>query len=125
MRSRFCLLVFLIAALLSAGCGKTHMAPVTGRVMFNGKPVAEAAVTFDPVPRSEDDQTPGKPATGFTDAEGYYVLSTYKAEDGALVGEHRVSVTLDDTNPARCKREKKLTLEVGPGSNVHNIEMDR
>jgi hypothetical protein len=33
-------------------------------------------------------------------------------------------VTLDDTNPARCKRSKALTLEVKPGPNEFTIEMD-
>ena len=72
------------------------MAPVRGRVVCDGKPVNQASLIFSPVPRNEDATEAGKPATGFTDAEGKYVLSTHRALDGALVGQHRVTVTLDD-----------------------------
>ena len=107
-----------------AGCGGPVMAPVKGRVTCNGKPVAEAAVTFNPAARSEEDKEPGKPATGFTDADGNYVLSTFKNYDGALVGKHRVTVMLDDTNPAKCKREKQFVREVRAGSNELAFELN-
>jgi len=66
----------------------------------------------------------GKPAAGFTDPDGNFVLSTFKKYDGALVGPHAVQVSLDDTKPARCKKSKALTVEVKPGSNDFTIEMD-
>jgi hypothetical protein len=106
-----------------AGCGRS-IVPVKGRVTFDGKPVTEAAVTFNPLPKKEDDLEPGKPATGYTDADGKYALSTYKNYDGALVGKHRVNIALDDTNPARCKRSKQLDVEVAPGQTEFNFEMD-
>jgi len=99
------------------------MAPVKGRVMFNGHPVKEAGVTFSPV-AAEGQKEPGKPGTGFTDENGYFELSTFKNYDGAIVGSHSVLVSLDDTNPAKCKRMKQVTLEVKPGSNELIIEMD-
>jgi hypothetical protein len=123
MRASACLVVALVGLIFVSGCGP-EMAPVKGRITCAGKPVANAAVTFSPVPASETDKEPGKPATGFTDEDGRYELSTYKARDGALVGEHRVLVMIDDTNPARCKRTKQLTLPVKPGTNEHNIELD-
>jgi hypothetical protein len=106
------------------GCGGSSLGTVKGRVMFDGKPVKEAAVAFAPVPKSKDDKEPGKPATGFTDADGYYVLSTYKPYDGALVGPHKVTVSIDDTNPAKCARNKLTTFEVKPGANECDISMD-
>jgi hypothetical protein len=124
MPSRTGLLVFLIAVVLLPGCGGRPMARVKGRVTCNGKPVASAALTFSPVPQSEGDLEAGKPATGFSDADGKYVLSTYKAHDGALVGKHRVTVALDDANPARCKRLTHLVREVGPGDNDLNVELN-
>jgi hypothetical protein len=99
------------------------IAPVRGRVTCNGRPVAQASLIFSPIPSSDEDQQPGKPATGFTDAEGNYVLSTYKALDGARVGPHRVTITLDDTNPARCQRLTHLKLEVARGRNELDIEL--
>jgi hypothetical protein len=124
MQSRLSLLAWLMGLMLLPGCGGPSMAPVTGRVTFNGKPVGEASITFAPLPKSEGDKEPGKAATGFTDAEGKYALSTYRNYDGALVGKHQVIVALEDTNPARCKREKRLTWEVKPGDNSVDIEMD-
>jgi hypothetical protein len=100
------------------------MARVKGRVTCNGQPVANAHLTFSPVPPSEGDLEAGRPATGFSDAEGRFVLSTHKSHDGALVGKHRVVVTLDDTNPARCKRLTHLVREVGPKDNDLTVELN-
>jgi hypothetical protein len=119
------LLVVVVGLLLLPGCGGPSMAPVRGQVTCNGKPVKDAAITFSPVPKSEEDKEPGKPATGFTDGEGNYVLSTYKPLDGALVGQHRVTVSLDDANPARCKRSTQILLEVMPGTNELKIELNK
>jgi hypothetical protein len=124
MRSRACVLAAFVGLALVPGCGGPALAPVKGRVTCNGKPVAEAAVTFAPVAASDQDKEPGRAATGFTDADGYYVLSTHKAHDGALVGKHRVTVQLDDTNPARCGKLKRLELDVANTANVLDIELD-
>ena len=112
-----CALVLIPAA----GCGGADMARVKGKVMFDGKPVKEAQVTFSP---SGGGRETGKPATGFTDADGNFDLSTFKNYDGALVGGHNVLVMVDDTNPAKCKRTKNLPLEVKRGDNEFTIEMD-
>ena len=111
--------------LLAAGCGGPPMAAVTGEVRSNGKPVANAAVTFSPASAAEGALNgPGKPSTGYTDADGKFVLSAYRAYDGALIGPHRVTVSLDDGNPAKCPRLKKTTFEVKPGDNHPVIEMN-
>ena len=123
MASRVCLIAIAVAAVLLPGCGGERVAPVKGRVMFNGEPVKEAAITFSPMGGANQLEA-GTPATGFTKPDGTYVLSTFKDSDGALVGTHSVNVVLDDTNPAKCKRHKGLTLEVKPGSNEFTIEMD-
>lgn len=124
MRLRSCLVVVTLSALL-CGCGGPKMASVKGRVLFEDRPVADAAVTFNPAPQTEKDHHPGKPATGFTDKDGYYQLSTYAAHDGALVGKHRVTVTLDETNPVRCKRHQEFVLEVAAGSNTLDIPLSK
>jgi hypothetical protein len=51
-------------------------------------------------------------------------LSTFSNYDGAIVGAHNVLVTVDDTNPAKCKRIKTLTLDVKSSGNDFTIEMD-
>lgn len=72
-----------------SGCGESgpETAPVAGKVTFDGKPMAGAAVMFLPV-------AGGRPATGVTDAAGAYRLQTFKDFDGAVLGEHRVAVVL-------------------------------
>jgi hypothetical protein len=115
--------ILAVVALVCSGCGGPQMSPVKGRVLFDGKPVKEAQITFSPL-GAEGQKETGKPATGFTDDEGNFVLSTFKNYDGALQGSHNVLVVLDDTNPAKCKRTKNVTLEVKPGSNEFSIEMD-
>jgi hypothetical protein len=76
MKVRFCFVVIPVFGLL-VGCGQS-LAPVKGRVTCNGKPVAEAQITFNPVGKDATDKEAGKPGTGFTDAEGNFVLSTYR-----------------------------------------------
>jgi hypothetical protein len=110
--------------LVSIGCGAPLIAPVKGKVTCDGKPVEAAALTFSPVGSSADAKEPGRPATGFSDAEGVYVLSTNEPQDGAQVGEHRVNIMLDDTNPAKCARQTRITLEVKPEGNELNIELN-
>jgi hypothetical protein len=123
MASRCCLIAVAVVAVLLPGCGGERVAPVKGRVMFNGEPVKEAALTFSPTAAGNRLEA-GTPATGFTEPDGTFVLSTFSKNDGALVGTHSVNVVVDDTNPAKCKRHKGLTLEVKPGSNEFTIEMD-
>ena len=114
-----------LGAVLAAGCGGPPMAPVSGEVTSNGKPVANAAVTFSPVAVTEGAlNAPGKPSTGYTDADGKFVLSAYKPYDGALIGQHRVTVSLDESNPAKCPRLKKTTFEVKAGDNHPVINMN-
>ena len=124
MQRRVCRGVVVIGLFLLAGCGSgASMGRVTGKVTWKGNAVKEAAITFAPVPRHQGDKEPGKPATGFTDDNGVYTLSTFRAADGALVGKHTVSIHVDDTNPARCKRDTTTTFEVKSGSNEFDIEL--
>jgi hypothetical protein len=124
MRVRAFVVVALVGLVCVSGCGGgPTIVPVKGRVTYKGRPVANATVAFSPVQRSDDDLTPGKPGTGYTDADGYFVLSTYRPHDGAQVGMHNVRVSLDDSNPVRCKRDTRLTVEVKDEPNELNIEL--
>jgi hypothetical protein len=125
MRIESVLIVMLLAAVCLSGCMDTPMAPVKGRVLCNGKPVVAAQVTFSPVPKYKEDSEPGKASTGFSDAEGVFVLSTHKELDGAQVGQHNVTVTLDDANPALCKRHVQIKVEVTRGPNEFNLELNQ
>ncbi len=123
MRCRVMLVAFAVGLIPLSGCGAPTLAPVKGQVVFNGKPVADASLTFSPL-GAEGQKETGKPGTGYTDENGQFVLSTFKNYDGALIGSHSVSVMLPDTHPAKCQRFKQLTLEVKPGTNEFVIELD-
>jgi len=81
-----------LALLLIVGCGRgTPLTmPVKGIVTFQGSPLAEADVAFTP--------KGGRPASGRTDAAGRFTLTTFKTNDGAMIGQHIVTV---------CKHVKK------------------
>jgi hypothetical protein len=88
MTSRF-VNAFVVLGLLAfaSGCGPKgpEMVPVTGIVKLDGVPVAGAGVTFMPI-------SGGRPATGQTDPNGKFTLTTEKADDGALEGEYAIAV---------------------------------
>jgi hypothetical protein len=70
-----------------AGCGwQSLTVPARAIVTLDGKPLAGAAVLFSPIEG-------GVPARGMTQDDGSVVLSTFKENDGSLVGTHRVAVT--------------------------------
>ena len=73
------------------GCGESgpRLATVTGQVLFDGKPVADAGVLFVPT-------TPGPAASASTDSEGKFRLMTGSRE-GALVAGHRVVISKTET----------------------------
>jgi hypothetical protein len=59
---------------------------VSGKVIYKGQPVEGAIVTF----MSEG---ASRTATGMTDAQGAFKLTTYDTDDGAIVGKHAVSIS--------------------------------
>jgi hypothetical protein len=82
-------LLLIAGLLLLSGCGSRgpDLAPVSGTVALDGKPVAGAAVTFVPVQG-------GRPASAVADEQGRFQLTTFQSEDGAIVGKHTGTVAL-------------------------------
>jgi hypothetical protein len=115
--------LLVTGVLFLAGCGGPQMGAVRGRLTCNGQPVKEANIIFTPVPKSETDKEPGKAAAGATDADGRFSLTTFHDGDGALVGKHRVTITLDPESHTACK-SKVVLREVKPGGNEMNIELN-
>jgi hypothetical protein len=77
-------------AVIASGCGDSgapKVVPVKGTVVFRGKPLANARVTFyakgAPIP-----------AVGDTNDAGEFELTTYAKGDGAVAGENKVTVSL-------------------------------
>lgn len=80
-------LICLVGLAMLAGCGGGDgLAPVKGRVLLDGQPVAGAAVMFEP-------EGGGVPATGVTDASGEFSLATSGKGAGATLGKNGVSVS--------------------------------
>lgn len=75
-----------------AGCGPERLttSSTSGKATFDGKPVTKGTIVLTPV---EDNGEPrkGKSAVGTLDSSGYFVLTTYEENDGAILGKHRVS----------------------------------
>ena len=79
--------------MLQAGCNKSPypLAQARGRVTLDGQAINKAKVMFAPVAQGES-KLVGKPAFGVLQSDGSFVLGTYQPEDGAVVGEHWVTV---------------------------------
>lgn len=88
-----CVLIGLITA---SGCGqKSHpLAKVSGRVTKAGKPVVGASIAYQPMAASAKTSA-GPGSFGVTDDDGVYTLKTMRGEkEGAVVGRHRITVSL-------------------------------
>ena len=92
-------LLSALALVLTGGCGNPEeyeVVPVRGVVTCQGKPVANGFVNFTPLQGQERDPSkPGKLALGKTDSQGRFELTTYHNGDGAIVGKHVVTVSLE------------------------------
>ena len=88
----------LVALVAASGCNKSglNLAYVEGVVTYNGQPVEHAGVLFKPAT--------GPFATGTTDAEGKFTLTTAN-NPGALIGEHTVGISKSKTTPMQMKDE--------------------
>jgi hypothetical protein len=101
-------------------------------VTLNGKPLANALVAFNPVPKEGSSEAgPGSIAT--TNDNGEFTLRVGPHQQGALVGKHRVAITGRDprgedsdvrgargggavnTIPSRYNDQSELTFEVPSG----------
>jgi len=93
--------VFLLPAMLFgaclapvAGCGESRpaTAPVSGRVTFEGRPLpGGGSILLVPIDAAGN-ALPGKAAMATVAEDGTYTLGTYGADDGAIIGQHRVEV---------------------------------
>ena len=121
-----------LAAVGLAGCGGPEMAPVSGRVTLDGKPLAGVVVNFFPV-GSKERPTPGYPSLSEpTGPDGRFALANpHLKRPGAVVGPHRVSVNTPvpashpvnfsatapyyDPLPPKYSSPSALSFEVPPG----------
>jgi hypothetical protein len=94
MRRRYVLLALFVAL---SGCSRSslELAPVHGKVTIDSKPLFQGKVMFAPVAKG-DNTHPGKPAWGDIQSDGTFRLTTLTKDDGAVVGEHWVTIMNSD-----------------------------
>jgi hypothetical protein len=116
---------FVLLLMSFAGCGKTgpDIAPVTGRITLDGKPLEKADILFQPAGSKP-------PSAGRADANGRYELAYKRGVMGGTVGSNTVRITIspdvvsDPPNiPARYNTESELTKEVKSDQNEFNFDL--
>jgi hypothetical protein len=78
----------ILAMLVGCNSGEFPTAPVTGRVICEGKPVPHVRVYFEPLGSG----IVGPSGFATVKEDGTFVLTSYKEGDGAVIGKHRVRV---------------------------------
>jgi len=103
---RFGLAIVAGSLLVLSGCGSggTPTQPIQGRVVYtDGSPVQGGMIEFELISSEAADPELGRPnARGAIQQDGTFRLTTFEANDGALIGTHRVlvSVPRPDWQPA-------------------------
>jgi len=91
---RFATVFLLAVSMLAAGCGGSQdnsmvPHPVTGKVVYDGKPVAGVKVTLIPVDAPMVPNIPQNPHA-VTKADGTFSITTFQESDGAAEGGYQV-----------------------------------
>lgn len=120
-----------VVALFASGCGDEgyDLAPVSGVVTLDGKPLAGGVIQYQPI--GGENTNPGPGSAGVLDTQGRYQLQTQTSPrmDGAVIGTHQVRiysrnaeapVTDTDTSttpelvPPKYNSQTQLTMDVPP-----------
>jgi hypothetical protein len=115
----------LAACAVGAPDDLPDLAPVTGKVTLDGKPLANVAIKFEP-------QGKGAASNGATDAEGKYELFYVGEKKGAAVGAHIVRITVEneadatESVPSKYNTESELKANVEKGKpNEINFDLTK
>jgi len=129
----------IVPLCLLFGCfGSEKIVPVSGLVTLDGEPLTGAVVGFEPIAQDGDLEA-GYGSYAKTDDQGRYALRSLKNEEGALVGQHRVSVSTvmgregpngeilgltKERVPSRYNNDTQLVIEVpAGGTDQANLEL--
>ncbi|NQT15322.1 MAG: hypothetical protein HQ582_21375 [Planctomycetes bacterium] len=124
--------VSVAIAFCMTGCfgGGPELGTVTGTVTLDGKPLAEAQVTFQP--------KDGSYSVGTTDSAGRYELEYTRDKPGAIVGSHIVRIKTQTTStdesgneiqvpqrvPEKYNYRSMLLRQVEPGENRFDFKLE-
>ena len=75
----------LMATSIFAGCNDSKIGTVSGVVLIDGEPVEMASISFFP--------DVGRASVGRTNDKGEYVLNYTRGQKGALIGNHKVTIS--------------------------------
>lgn len=128
---RFWLMSSLVL-LASAGCGGRDVGQVEGTITLDGKPLAEASVTFTPLNATGGESLA---SSGVTDNNGKYSLSLVIDEDsGAVIGKHKIVIAKIFESESDVMTDQEMqnanlpfhdfTFEVKSGSNEANFNLE-
>jgi hypothetical protein len=111
-----------LLSLILSGCSQgPPVGEVTGKVTYKSKQISFARVEFQPVGE-------GKSSLGWTDENGEYTAMYTLSQEGALIGMHKVSLSLYPPEgqaappvPPEYSGKAGVEFEVKPGSNQFDI----
>ena len=122
MRIRTTSPILLVAVVLAPcwGCGSaggspSELIPVKGKVTYKGQPLTKGLIQFAP-------RNTGREASGQLQADGSFVLTTFKEGDGAVAGKHRVFVSEFDK---RLARDRALLRYASPNTSGLTAEVSQ
>lgn len=84
----------LTIACLCIGCGGSEHPTVSGKVTYDGEPLANIQLVFNPVSDTTAANAPY--STAVTDENGAFSLKTRDGQLGAAIGQHRVGFAWSD-----------------------------
>ena len=94
------------------GCSSDPNMPklgkVSGKVTYKGKPLDAGRVVFTPA-TGKGGET-GQDATGEIDSDGTYEMTTFNTGDGAILGQHIVTVVVG--RRARCPSPMPTAISI-------------
>ena len=106
-----CMLSFCFVG-CGGGDGFPPPVPVSGKVLVAGKPVEGAAVTFL-------SKSGGRSASGKTDKDGNFKLTSVKTDDGASPGEYAVTISKQE---AKGGGSATVDISKGYGDNYGKMQ---
>jgi hypothetical protein len=120
-----------IDSLMGSGMELPELGYVSGTIMLDGKPLAGAQVTFNPVKRevdiSETREIRVRPSKGITDENGNYELNYAQDIAGVAIGDHFVSISKRDgareLAPSQYGTYSRVKHTVAAGSQTINFDL--
>ena len=115
-------LLLAVLSLSFTGCGYRRPAQVktTGTVTLDGEPVANAALMF--IPDS------GRPASGNTNTNGEFQVSSFGGNDGLPAGNYRVTATKlvlkDKFQQLYDRQVERAAAEAEPGEEPEEVDIE-